>query len=247
MLSVIFAYISVDETVQLHERMNSWFDWGGALHFGWVVPAGILVALLGFSLLGFLSRLPHSIRWRMLISAALFIRGAIGVELILGWWTDSEGADSLIYALIDWVEETLELTGIGLFVYTLLIYAIQGEPLSASTTDRFQWANITLRRAAAVMSLWVIALISGAMLVSGGFHTYYQYEDHRGFGPLRAEYLGPDLRDELRAGERFAFAREVEKFDRNVENRLLIPFGLGVLSLIGTALCLVTRPRPSQS
>jgi hypothetical protein len=27
----------------------------------------------------------------------------------------------------------------------------------------------------------------------------------------------------------------------------LIPFGLGVLSLIGTALCLVTRPRPSQS
>jgi hypothetical protein len=230
--------------------LNSFFDWGGALHFGWVVPAGIFVAILGLSLLGFLSRLPPSIRWRMLTSAALFIGGAMGIELILGWWTDSEGSDNLIYAMIDWVEETLELSGIGLFLYTLLIYAVHGDshptPPVDRPTDRLHWGKPTFRRAAAIMALWAIALIGGTMIVRGGFQTYYQYEDHRGVGPLRTEYLGPDLRDELRSGERFVFAREFEKFDGDIENRLLALYGLGALSLMGTAMGLATYPRPIQ-
>ena len=84
----------------------------------------------------------------------------------------------------------------------------------------------------AISILWTALLIGGAFVVSGGFNTYYRYENHRGIGQTRSEFLGPDLRNELRAGERFVFAGE---FDRNTEARMLSLYGLGAIGLIATA------------
>jgi hypothetical protein len=38
------------------------------------------------------------------------------VELALGYWTDLYGSSNHGYALIDWVEETMEMIGAGLFL-----------------------------------------------------------------------------------------------------------------------------------
>lgn len=119
-LAVGFWYISLDETVGIHERASGWFDTGGVLYFGWVIPGAIIVALIGALYLSFLARLHPRTRARFVIAGALYVTGALLFELPLGYWTEQAGDDNLTYALIDWVEESLELTGITLFAVALL-------------------------------------------------------------------------------------------------------------------------------
>jgi hypothetical protein len=115
-LSIVFAYISIDEFVSLHEAMNSWFDFDGVLYFGWVIPASIIVTIFVLSYLKFLIHVPAITRFRFVRAGAIFVGGALGVELALGYWTDLYGSSNLGYALIDWVEETMEMIGAGLFL-----------------------------------------------------------------------------------------------------------------------------------
>ena len=119
-LSIIFAYISIDEFVTLHEEMNAWFDLSGVLYFGWVIPAAILVSIFVLSYWRFLAHLPEITRFRFIRAGAVFVGGAMGVELILGYWTDLHGSHNLVYALIDWVEESMEMAGVGLFLSALV-------------------------------------------------------------------------------------------------------------------------------
>ena len=112
-LAAALLYISLDETVQLHEQMNHWFSTGGVLYFGWVIPASVIVALFVVSYLGFLGHLPKRTRNRFVLAGAIFVGGALGVEFGLGYWADLEGDENLVYGLIDWVEESMEICGIG--------------------------------------------------------------------------------------------------------------------------------------
>ncbi|MDQ3367420.1 MAG: hypothetical protein M3680_18510 [Myxococcota bacterium] len=113
-VAVVFGYASLDEATQLHEHLGGNFAIGGVLYFDWVIPA---VAILGVLVLGFLPfvrALAPATRRRLIIAGAIYLGGAVAMELPLGWWTERAGADSLGYALIDWVEETLELVGASL-------------------------------------------------------------------------------------------------------------------------------------
>lgn len=117
----IFAYISLDEFTTLHENLNQWFDFGGGvLYYSWVVPAGIIVAIIGVMYLGFLRHLPWIARRRFVTAGALYVGGALGVELILGYWTHHNGIHNATYALIDLVEESMEIAGAMFFLYSLL-------------------------------------------------------------------------------------------------------------------------------
>lgn len=119
-MSIIFAYISIDEFVTLHEEMNSWFSLSGALYFGWVIPASIMVSIFGLSYSRFLLHLPSITRFRFIRAGAIFVGSAMGVELILGSRTDIYGSHNVGYAVIDWVEEAMEMTGAGLFLSALV-------------------------------------------------------------------------------------------------------------------------------
>ena len=115
-------YISLDEFVQLHEEMNDWFDLGGILYFGWVIPAGFAVALFALTYAGFLIHLPRSVRTQFCLAGATYVTGALGIELLLGYWTDIAGNRNFTYALIDLVEESLEMLGVSLFFLALADY-----------------------------------------------------------------------------------------------------------------------------
>lgn len=119
-LSIVFAYISIDEFVTLHEGMNAWFDLDGVLYFGWVIPAAIIVSIFVLSYWQFLTHLPDVTRFRFIRAGAVFVGGAMGIELLLGYWTDLHGSHNLGYAIIDWVEETMEMTGAALFISALV-------------------------------------------------------------------------------------------------------------------------------
>jgi hypothetical protein len=49
----------------------------------------------------------------------LYVGGAVGMELPLGAVTESQGDDSLAHALVDAVEETLELVGAGFLLLSV--------------------------------------------------------------------------------------------------------------------------------
>ncbi len=122
-LAAGFIYISLDEAVQIHEHAGGWVDAGGILYFDWVIPASILIGILSVSYLGFLAHLPRIVRWRFVAAGLLYVGGAVGMELPLGWWMDRAGSDNLTYALIDWVEESLEMIGVSVFLHALIGYA----------------------------------------------------------------------------------------------------------------------------
>ena len=45
-LSLLFFYISLDETATLHEHLSELFDLPGNFFYGWVIPAGIFVLVV---------------------------------------------------------------------------------------------------------------------------------------------------------------------------------------------------------
>jgi hypothetical protein len=121
-LAAIFAYLSLDEFVGFHEHLSGLLELDGILYFSWVVPAGVIVAIAGTAFVPFLRRLPPRARRQFLIAGAIYVGGALGMELPLGWWTERAGNDNLVYALIDGVEESMELAGAMLFLLALVEY-----------------------------------------------------------------------------------------------------------------------------
>lgn len=123
-VAAVFAYASLDETAELHEHLGGVVDpageLGGVLHFDWVIPAAAILAALTLVFLPFVRALPATTRNRLVVAGAIFVAGAVGMELPLGWVTERAGTDSLAYALVDWVEETLELVGAALALHTFV-------------------------------------------------------------------------------------------------------------------------------
>ena len=118
-LAAGFMYISLDEVVSLHEAAGFLELGGGVLYFSWVVPAAAVVLGVGLLYLKFLVHLPGPIRRQFILSGGIYVAGAVGMELPLGWWTDREGTNNLGYALIDSVEEAMEMLGLNLFLFAL--------------------------------------------------------------------------------------------------------------------------------
>jgi len=139
-LGCVFLFMSLDEAIEIHENLGRLFDLAGVLHgvlfFSWVVPASFFLLLMGLLYLPFLLRLPAPTRWRVVLAGSLYVGGALLLELPLGAWTVRHGHDNLTYALIDWVEETLELLGATLFLLSLLGYLRETfGPLQLSEAD----------------------------------------------------------------------------------------------------------------
>jgi hypothetical protein len=122
-LAAGFTYISLDETVQLHEHLGGTTGLsGGILYFDWVIYAAVVVVVVGVLYLPFLRTLPPDTRHRFLGAGMLYIGGAVILELPLGYWTERAGSDNLTYAMIDWIEESLEIAGASLFLVAVLRY-----------------------------------------------------------------------------------------------------------------------------
>lgn len=120
-LAAGFVAISLDEVIGLHETLTPLIDLGdGPLLFSWIVPAAALVAVVGALYVPFLRRLPKKTARRFVAAGALYVGGAVAMELPLGAWTSAHGDDGPGYALIDWLEETLEVAGLTTFALALL-------------------------------------------------------------------------------------------------------------------------------
>ncbi len=129
-LSLAFVYISIDEAAAIHELsisyLHDWLNTSGIFFFAWVIPAIILVSVMGVFYLSFLGHLSKHVRTLFLCAAAAYLGGALGGDLIGGYWFDRHGGTNLTYALMTQVEETLETTGAALLVYAVLTHLMLG-------------------------------------------------------------------------------------------------------------------------
>jgi len=119
-LGLGFAFMSIDEIAGFHETLNS------VTETSWAVPGLILVLVIGVSYLKFLSSLPAPTAVRFMMSGAIFVGGAIGVELATEPYLYDDALDTLGYNLWTPVEEGMEMGGVILFLSSLFDY-IKGQ------------------------------------------------------------------------------------------------------------------------
>ncbi|HJN15273.1 MAG TPA: hypothetical protein QGH10_07285 [Armatimonadota bacterium] len=130
-LSLIFLYLSVDEASQLHELSRRipkhWLpDWG-ILHWPWVIigTVGVIALILGFC--RFLKQLQKDTRVGIIVAGAIFIGGALGLELVGASLISSDGPQ-LALVIEETVEEFMEMTGVILFINALLLHITRHLP-----------------------------------------------------------------------------------------------------------------------
>ena len=87
-LSIIFLFLSLDEASSLHEiatlPLRSALNASGFLKNTWVILGAVFVLIFVLAYLRFLADLPRKSRNLFLVAGALFIGGALGVEMIGG-------------------------------------------------------------------------------------------------------------------------------------------------------------------
>ena len=125
-LSLIFFCLSIDEVAMIHEYpiapLRRALGAGGLLYYTWVIPGAAFVAFVGLCFWRFLRQLPPRTRNGFLLAGAVFVGGAIGVEMLSGLQADLHGEETFVYAMIVTGEELLEMLGIVLFIHALWEY-----------------------------------------------------------------------------------------------------------------------------
>jgi hypothetical protein len=142
LLSGLFMFLCIDEAAQIHENLNKinlktdFFNKDVLKHV-WVVPYLILVISLAIFLKGFILHLPVKTRNLFLFAGVIFVGGAAGLEIVEGQLKVYYGnSDFLSMELLYWLEETLEMAGVTLFIYALLDYvAPNGTNILVKVTD----------------------------------------------------------------------------------------------------------------
>ncbi len=127
-LGLIFIFLSIDESVQIHEEVATILrpslgkDSPGFLYWSWVVPYTIFVIVVVVFFTRFVLGLPAKTRTLFFISGGMFVFGALGLEFIEGHFYKLYGLDHIYNRILYCIEELLEMTGVTIFVYSLMDY-----------------------------------------------------------------------------------------------------------------------------
>ncbi len=127
-LAGVFVYLSMDEGAVIHEifadSVRETFKTGGFLFFGWQIVAVPLVILFILLYLRFLWNLPARYQRLFMLSGAIYVGGALIIEAISASVFSIDG-ESVLYLAIATIEESCEMLGMVLFIYTLLSYMVE--------------------------------------------------------------------------------------------------------------------------
>lgn len=130
-LGLVFLFISIDEIGRIHENIkipdNNLIPKNGIFHYAWVIPYGIATLILGLLYIKPLFQLPKRTYSNFIIAGILFISGAIGMEMVGGWYIENHhlNTEKLLRSNITvfvfyTIEELLEMIGVSFFIYELI-------------------------------------------------------------------------------------------------------------------------------
>ena len=109
-------FLSIDEVAGFHEAINSIMDQS------WAVPGAFLCLFLLVLFTRLLRSLPSQVSRNFAIAGAIYVGGAIGVELATEPYLYNDQLDTLAYNLWTVVEEGMEMSGVVYFLSALNQY-----------------------------------------------------------------------------------------------------------------------------
>ena len=109
----------------LIKPLRQYFHLSGILYFSWLIVLIPIVVILGIYFLKFLQHLSKETRNRFLLAGFLYLAGAVGIEMVGGYYSNHFGEDNMNYVLIVHLEEMLEMIGITFFIQSILNYMDQ--------------------------------------------------------------------------------------------------------------------------
>ena len=143
-LSILFLYLSSDEFMSLHEKLlypvRNALKIDGIFHFAWVIPGGIFVVICLLAFFRFLFALPPKTRSLFILAGTIFVSGALGMEMVGGYHASLYGEKNFTYVVLVAIEEFLEMLGIIIFIYALLLYIsiyMKGIALQINITKQY--------------------------------------------------------------------------------------------------------------
>lgn len=110
LLALGFMLLSIDEIAGMHETLNSVVD------FSWTIPAAIVAAMAGGYFIPFLLKLPRHLAVRFALGGAIYLGGALGVEVLTDPYLENDELNTLAYNLWTAVEEFMEMAGVIVFL-----------------------------------------------------------------------------------------------------------------------------------
>jgi hypothetical protein len=138
-LALGFVYLSADESAGIHEVIGPMFASVGRWltrhvdqHFAylgaypvytWILPASVAVLAVGLWYLKFLLALPRRYGILFFLGAVIFLGGSMGMEVVGARHVLYYGQHDPTYGGFVALEETMEMSGIALFLVSLLSYA----------------------------------------------------------------------------------------------------------------------------
>jgi len=133
-LSLIFLFLSFDESAHIHEHFDGVMravgvKTTGYLAWPWVIAYGSLVVVFILAYLRFWIRLPASFRIAYLLSGAVYVGASLGFELLEAQdYVANSGLYTVKYMVYTSIEEVLEMSAISYLVYTNLRYMAANYP-----------------------------------------------------------------------------------------------------------------------
>ena len=119
-LSGLFGLMAIDETAQLHDMLTGPLRRGleidfGVFYFAWLLPAVAFLAVCVWYFAPVALSLPGAIYRRLVGAVAVYLGGAVVVEMVSGFAAES-GRKSTPYLLVLTVEEACEIAGLLMLV-----------------------------------------------------------------------------------------------------------------------------------
>ena len=137
-LSFIFLFLSIDESVKIHEKIGDFTEQfvhaSGYLHYPWVISYTILILILAVIYLKFFLKMPRNIFYAFMLSATLFLLGAIGFELLGANESSQYGTTSIRYSIFYTIEESLEMFGL-IYLISILLSLLETHTLNLSKKE----------------------------------------------------------------------------------------------------------------
>lgn len=128
LLSFLLFLMASDEYFMLHEKLvnpvKNYLGTSGIFYFAWVIPMSLVVLIVLIYFFRFFLSLPKKIKTGVATAVVIYLSGAIGFEMIGGWWLTNFG-DGFGYKMITTIEESFEMIGLIYLIKTLFLYEDQ--------------------------------------------------------------------------------------------------------------------------
>lgn len=125
-IAVVFFCLSIDETVGFHETVDvpirNHFELTGIFYNPWVFFGAAFVAGFVALLVPFLLDLPRHIAILFVLSGAIYVGGALGMEPLDAFFEHGYGEGHLYQVIATSIEEAMEMLGLTLFLHGNFIF-----------------------------------------------------------------------------------------------------------------------------